>query len=339
LEDGGGAGGLIAVVDGGGDALLFAYDGNGNVDHLLDASDGSVDAHYEYDAFGNIVFSAGGEASENCYRFSTEYIDDETGLIYYGYRYYEPRLGRWVNRDPIAEKGGFNLYALVWNHTTNTYDVLGLACGPDVTDFMGSEISRLDRYIENAPKKPKFPKRPLTRDESYLAAPAASASDLKELAWFASIVLKFNYSDQQRVGGKVKAGACCPSKECKGTMTLCGSCLTSDVPGNLMFGYAADKIGIAPAFRDIGADAAEVFDVPPDLELWENQEDILTFDVGRDLARGVTTSLCDAIHRVAGTSGGPSGCAASTAKLSAGPEIEQWKEPPYPQYLPLVIKP
>jgi RHS repeat-associated protein len=126
-EGAGGIGGLIAVVDDSGDALLFAYDGNGNVGELLGASDGSVNAHYEYDAFGNAVLASGSAASENSYRFSTKYLDGETGLYYYGYRYLETSTGRWVNRDPAEEQGGINLYGFVENRPNGTVDALGLS--------------------------------------------------------------------------------------------------------------------------------------------------------------------------------------------------------------------
>ena len=36
-------------------------------------------------------------------------------LHYYGFRYYNPETGRWLSRDPIAEKGGFNLYGFILN--------------------------------------------------------------------------------------------------------------------------------------------------------------------------------------------------------------------------------
>jgi RHS repeat-associated protein len=57
---------------------------------------------------------------------STKYTDVETGLVYFGYRYYSPELGRFINRDPIAETGGINLYAFVQNNPINQYDLLGL---------------------------------------------------------------------------------------------------------------------------------------------------------------------------------------------------------------------
>jgi len=48
-------------------------------------------------------------------------------VSYYGYRYYTPQTGRWINRDPIEEKGGLNLYGFVGNDGVNKWDIFGLA--------------------------------------------------------------------------------------------------------------------------------------------------------------------------------------------------------------------
>ncbi|TAE89037.1 MAG: hypothetical protein EAZ81_13175 [Verrucomicrobia bacterium] len=45
---------------------------------------------------------------------------------YYGYRYYTPQTGRWINRDPIEEKGGLNLYGFVGNDGVGKWDYLGM---------------------------------------------------------------------------------------------------------------------------------------------------------------------------------------------------------------------
>ena len=45
---------------------------------------------------------------------------------YYGLRFYSPDTGRWLNRDPIAEKGGLNLYGFVGNGPVNGADHLGM---------------------------------------------------------------------------------------------------------------------------------------------------------------------------------------------------------------------
>ena len=44
---------------------------------------------------------------------STKRSDFASGLVYFGYRFYEPHLGRWLNRDPLQEQGGINLYGYV----------------------------------------------------------------------------------------------------------------------------------------------------------------------------------------------------------------------------------
>ena len=71
--------------------------------------------------------TSGSLAQNFSHRFSTKYLDAETGLYYYGYRYYDAPNGRWINRDPIEEEGGYNLYGFVGNDAANTWDLLGLA--------------------------------------------------------------------------------------------------------------------------------------------------------------------------------------------------------------------
>ncbi|MFC7339625.1 RHS repeat-associated core domain-containing protein [Haloferula chungangensis] len=51
----------------------------------------------------------------------------ETGVAYYGFRYYDPMAGRWPSRDPIEEQGGVNLYGFVGNNGVNGVDLTGLS--------------------------------------------------------------------------------------------------------------------------------------------------------------------------------------------------------------------
>ncbi|MDD4406063.1 MAG: RHS repeat-associated core domain-containing protein [Parabacteroides sp.] len=83
-------------------------------------------SRYEYGPFGEVFCSVGDMAKVNPFQFSTKYTDNETDLVYYGYRYYSPALGRWLSRDPIEEQGGLNLYGFVNNDPVNAYDILGL---------------------------------------------------------------------------------------------------------------------------------------------------------------------------------------------------------------------
>ena len=63
---------------------------------------------------------------DNPFRFSSEYFDVEINLVYYNYRYYNPSTAKWLNRDPVEEKGGVNLYGCVNNNVINKKDNLGL---------------------------------------------------------------------------------------------------------------------------------------------------------------------------------------------------------------------
>ena len=125
----GGIGALIACrkISNGKDHVYF-YDGHGNVTQVMNQS-GTIVAHYEYDAFGNLTKNVNQDGSgfnnENPFRFSTKFFNDETDHYYYGYRHYDPRDGRWLNRDPLGEKGGLNLYAFVGNNGVNWWDYLG----------------------------------------------------------------------------------------------------------------------------------------------------------------------------------------------------------------------
>jgi RHS repeat-associated protein len=122
----GGVGGLVIVGVSGSGTNFVAYDGNGNVSALVNTLNGTITAQYEYGPFGEVIRMTGAMAKANPFRFSTKYQDDETDLLYYGYRYYNPATGRWPSRDPLGERGGINLYGALINDLINSSDSLGL---------------------------------------------------------------------------------------------------------------------------------------------------------------------------------------------------------------------
>ena len=110
---------------------FVASDGNGNVSALLNAADATLLGQYEYGPFGEAVRATGSTATVNPFRFSIKYKDDETDHLYYGYRYYNATPGRWLSRDPLAERSDLNLYDFVRNDALNHSDRIGLLCIPD----------------------------------------------------------------------------------------------------------------------------------------------------------------------------------------------------------------
>jgi RHS repeat-associated protein len=129
LEGAGGIGGLLARSHGysSGNWSTHNYyfaDGNGNVTYLVNSSQGLA-AKYRYDPFGNTISSSGTLANDNVYLFSSKEFHAASGLYYYGYRFYDSSLQRWVNRDPIGQLGGLNLYEFVQNLPTGSVDPFG----------------------------------------------------------------------------------------------------------------------------------------------------------------------------------------------------------------------
>jgi RHS repeat-associated protein len=130
LQGAGGIGGLLARTDATFNSpLATAYyhaDGNCNVTCMINASN-NVEARYSYDPYGGILAMSGPLANANTYRFSSKEWNWNSELYYYLYRFYDPNLQRWLNRDPIQEMGSINLYEFVLNVPTDDIDLYGFA--------------------------------------------------------------------------------------------------------------------------------------------------------------------------------------------------------------------
>jgi RHS repeat-associated protein len=167
MEGAGGVGGLLQIKDWEVNKTWApCYDGNGNILSLIRLDQTTPNAlticegRYEYDPFGNLLRVTGEAAERTPFRFSTKYTDNETGLVYYGYRYYKPDWGKWINRDPLGEEGGANLFAIVGNQLTNGWDLLGKIGGwggagniPGINPISGNPINPPPPFKEwNDPK-------------------------------------------------------------------------------------------------------------------------------------------------------------------------------------------
>jgi RHS repeat-associated protein len=100
----------------------YTKDHLGSVREILIAN-GSVAAAYGYDPFGNRTQLTGTMVSD--IGFTGFYTESVSGLSLALYRQYDPRLGRWISRDPLGERGGVNLYDYVRNNPTRWIDPLG----------------------------------------------------------------------------------------------------------------------------------------------------------------------------------------------------------------------
>ncbi|MBP4047298.1 RHS repeat-associated core domain-containing protein, partial [Chromobacterium violaceum] len=113
-------------------------------------SNGDVLTQEEYYPYGGTAISAGKSACEVKYkmvRYSGK-ERDASGLYYYGYRYYQPWLGRWLNPDPAEAVDGLNLFRMVRNNPIRLIDMLGMdAVDPTLAAYMAAR-SVMHRTID-----------------------------------------------------------------------------------------------------------------------------------------------------------------------------------------------
>jgi RHS repeat-associated protein len=116
----------------GGINYYFTTDHLGSVREMTDST-GAIRARYEYDPYGRQTKVSGDLESD--FGFTGFYRHQASGLNLTLYRAYDPELGRWISRDPIAEQGGLNLYAYVANNPLSLVDTFGLAY--EITETQG----------------------------------------------------------------------------------------------------------------------------------------------------------------------------------------------------------
>ncbi len=131
---------------------LYALRDAMHVTAITDAA-GTVLERYGYDAFGatRVRTPSFGTRTSSSYGWETTYgsyrLDAETGLYCVRNRYLHPLLGRWINRDPLGERGGLNLYPYVGNSPATFVDssgLLGLAAGGGGMDTLSRIITGPD---------------------------------------------------------------------------------------------------------------------------------------------------------------------------------------------------
>ena len=114
----------------------YQCDHLGTPQELTDPT-GQIAWSAQYKAWGEVIEQRSDWARQkgltNPIRFQGQYHDHETGLHYNRYRYYDPRVGRFVSKDPISYAGGLNLYAYAPN-PTGWVDPLGLSSAEAAAD-------------------------------------------------------------------------------------------------------------------------------------------------------------------------------------------------------------
>lgn len=106
-------------------SYYFTKDHLGSIREMTDSA-GKLQARYDYDPYGRRTKISGSMDAD--FGFTGHYTHSASGLCLTLFRAYDPDLGRWLSRDPIAEKGGLNLYEYAEDNPLNKFDPYGLEC-------------------------------------------------------------------------------------------------------------------------------------------------------------------------------------------------------------------
>jgi RHS repeat-associated protein len=106
---------------------------------------GKTVASYDYNAYGVPLEASPAIAVDH--RYAGMFYLQEAGLYLTHYRVYNPANGKWLNRDPIAERGGINLYGYVASNPIDKVDSKGLFSDPLGFNITPSEAESL-YYIQ-----------------------------------------------------------------------------------------------------------------------------------------------------------------------------------------------
>jgi RHS repeat-associated protein len=111
-------------------SYYLTYDQVGSLRVVADSS-GYVVKRIDYDSFGNIIDDTN-PSFEVPLGFAGGLHDRDTGLVRFGFRDYDPDLGRWTAKDPILFAGGdIDLYGYVLNNPISSVDRYGLIIEAD----------------------------------------------------------------------------------------------------------------------------------------------------------------------------------------------------------------
>lgn len=141
----------------------YLHNGHGDVVQIVDRN-GQIVNTYDYDEWGNLTYEQ--ETIDNPFKYSGEFYDEETGLYYLRARYYDPSMGRFINKDTyegeLTNPLSLNLYTYVENNPLIYIDPSGMAPvligyiyiieGPyqgDTATYVGSTAQDIKKRMSN----------------------------------------------------------------------------------------------------------------------------------------------------------------------------------------------
>jgi RHS repeat-associated protein len=272
---------------------------------------GDVSRRFDYDAYGHSTtleadYSPGAYEYDFEYRYAGYRWDYETQLLQVRNRWYHPRLGRWVSRDPIGYDGGsWNLYEYVGGGPLKRVDSLGLqleellrtlppptdskaCCGLDATRQFALLMVTLEKEFKL-----------LTEDDRYRACKSLVSSTGWDIEEF---YLVGGANGRATTGqlGKFTVYPC-GAWQCQGTVTLFGECHKTEDANYYLWGlarglcdtffrstYGTYNVTVPNDFNDNGGTLMHYYDIPWafDFQVWTLESTLWYVKTWRSLAYG-----------------------------------------------------
>lgn len=208
--------GLAYAVEGNGTMEVYHEDGLGSV-RAVTYKNAQVVQNYRYEAFGLVLDRQG--SSNQPFQFAGEVRDKETGFMYLRARYYDPSIGRFIQRDPFAgyaeAQQSLNRYTYAQNDPVNRVDPSGLASSRNLHGGWTSWFLRNLNAVLSDP-------------------------DPTKMRHFTPVVGKWDFKNELK--DYEKSG-----------ISVCGKTIEYQSPGNFMYGCAGRQEGMSlPTLKLVG---------------------------------------------------------------------------------------
>ena len=242
-------------------------------------TDGRIDLAYTYTPYGEV---SPAHAYDQPLRWSSEYHDTELGLVYYNYRHYNPVMGRWMGRDEIEVLENLTRYChnspilhIDYNGTT-----CNDSCGPDVTSWL---VRVMKENLEHEIVK----KSPLNKKAKDYILSSFNLYGIWETHIIFYNLVKTHALWDFKNSEPFTSGSCIPkTRNCKASVTLCGSCSLKENIGNIHYGWIGRAIGFsrsellfaASVYQKGGPDEPhDIAAINIGMDLWDKRGELCSY--------------------------------------------------------------
>ena len=203
-----------------GSSYFWTRDRLGSVYEVTNGS-GVIQSQYRFDPFGRVVTISAAVTPD--LGFCGYFTHARSGLSLAVFRAYSAELGRWINRDPISEAGGVNLFEYAGNNTTCMVDPLGLFLTPKWGNWCGQGWANGRNESESDPTTPMTPEEG-TKERPFVPPDDSVPEDF--CCWQHDKCIRDAAKNNRIMGGARQKARC----KCDNDMAACAKAVQNILP-------------------------------------------------------------------------------------------------------------